>query len=172
MKKETFMKKHRPLDLTEKLGDMTSMIDVVFLLLIFFILMPFKTSESKLESHLPKETGPSPRQTEIIKAEKIDIRIKVNNETKIDPRNFEGVTVSINGKKLTNFIGLKSRLADLSASLKPDSTIVPVELNADEDVPFYFVLKALDYAKLSNFSVVKFPSKPTLKHGERPRLNQ
>ncbi|MBF0196529.1 MAG: biopolymer transporter ExbD [Planctomycetes bacterium] len=38
--------------------DMTSMIDVVFLLIIFFILMPPKEMEGKLESYLPA-TGQS-----------------------------------------------------------------------------------------------------------------
>jgi biopolymer transport protein ExbD len=135
-------------------------------------LMPFKTSESKLESHLPKDTGPSTQKIDTPIVEKIDIRIKVDKSIPMNARNFEGVSVSINGKKLASFVGLKSRLADIHATLKSDPTKVPVELNADEDVPFYFVIKALDYAKLNNFSTIKFPSKPTLKHGKFPRLNQ
>ncbi len=37
--------------------NLTPMIDVVFLLLIFFMLMKFKTYEEKLDSHLPQDEG-------------------------------------------------------------------------------------------------------------------
>jgi biopolymer transport protein ExbD len=39
--------------------DMTSMIDVVFLLIIFFILMPPKEMEGQLQSYLPQDGAPS-----------------------------------------------------------------------------------------------------------------
>lgn len=165
------MRKLRNLNLQEKVGDMTSMIDVVFLLLIFFILMPFKTSESRIESHLPKNSGTSPEPSKEKIVEKIDIKIKVNKEVAMNIRNYEGVTVTINGKKLSSFISLNSRLADLRANLKGDLSTIPLELNADENVPFYFVVKALDFAKLNNFSFIKFPQKPVLASGQFPRLN-
>jgi biopolymer transport protein ExbD len=38
-------------------ADITPMIDVVFLLIIFFILMPPKKIESKLESYVPKDNS-------------------------------------------------------------------------------------------------------------------
>lgn len=152
------MRKRRELGLTEKLGDMTSMIDVVFLLLIFFILMPFKTSESRLESHLPKDTGPSNSQQPIPPVDKIDIRIRLDEKVPLNTQNFDGVSVSINGKRISNFIGLKSRLTELRSGMNfGEAAKIPVELNADENVPFYYVLKALDYAKLNQFTFIKFP---------------
>ena len=36
--------------------DMTPMIDVVFLMIIFFICIDFKVLESKLPAYLPKDT--------------------------------------------------------------------------------------------------------------------
>lgn len=152
------MRKRRDLGLTEKLGDMTSMIDVVFLLLIFFILMPFKTSESRLESHLPKDSGPSNAQQINPPMEKIDIRIRLNDKIPLNTQNFDGVLVAINGKLIPNFVGLKSRLTELRSGMNiGDAAKMPVELNADENVPFYYVLKALDYAKLNHFTSIKFP---------------
>lgn len=164
------MKKRRPLDQVEKLGDMTSMIDVVFLLLIFFILMPFKTSESRIESHLPKDSGQSAAKSEEPPVEKIDVRIAVSKTEKINVQEFKGVSVTINGKA-TSFSGLKNRFSELRAGVKGDISKTPVELNADEDVPFYFVLKALDYAKLNKFTFIKYPAPPVLNWGKKPRRN-
>lgn len=149
------MKSRRKLDLLGQTGDMTSMIDIVFLLLIFFILMPFKSVESRLESHLPKTGGTNHDKIEII--DKIDIKIKVDKNTPIDLRSFSGVTVAINGQKISSFLGLKNRLAEMKESIKIEQSKVPVELNADEDVPFYFILKALDFAKLNEFTLIKYP---------------
>ena len=36
-------------------GDMTPMIDAVFLLIIFFLCIDFKTLEAKLPAYLPKD---------------------------------------------------------------------------------------------------------------------
>ena len=54
--------------------DMTPMIDVTFLLLIFFLCLEFKTLESKLAANLPKDVGPgNPIDGPM---EKLDIRIQ------------------------------------------------------------------------------------------------
>lgn len=61
-------------------ADMTPMIDVVFLLLIFFMLtIKFKTLEGKLTAYLPKDVGVNPTPTDA-KLEKVDIVIKVLKE--------------------------------------------------------------------------------------------
>jgi len=59
--------------------EMTSMIDVVFLLLIFFLCtLKFKTLEGKLAAYLPKDVGVNTSEAEEI--EKVEIVIKVINE--------------------------------------------------------------------------------------------
>ena len=56
--------------------EMTPMIDVTFLLLIFFILtLKFKVLEGKLAAYLPKDVGVNTTQAEPI--EKIEITIRV-----------------------------------------------------------------------------------------------
>ena len=58
--------------------DMTSMIDVVFLLLIFFLCtLKFKTLEGKLAAYLPKDVGVNTSEAEEI--EKVEILVKVVN---------------------------------------------------------------------------------------------
>ena len=56
--------------------EMTSMIDVVFLLLIFFLCtLKFKTLEGKLAAYLPKDVGVNTSEAEEI--EKVEILVKV-----------------------------------------------------------------------------------------------
>lgn len=164
-------RRRKSLQIDDAKGDMTSMIDVVFLLLIFFILMPFKTVEAKIESHLPKDTGPSSAQADP-DVEKVDVKIKRIVGVTPNTKDYSGIEVFVKGKKLGSFPALKIRLQEIRGSLKSVALEkVPVELNADEDVPFYFVLKALDYAKLNNFVNIKFPEPPVLEFGKKSRKN-
>jgi len=55
--------------------DMTPMIDVTFLLLIFFLCLEFKTLESKLAANLPKDVGPQEREA-VAPIDKLDVRIQ------------------------------------------------------------------------------------------------
>ena len=65
--------------------EMTPMIDVTFLLLIFFMCtIKFKILEGKLAAYLPKDVGVNSSSAEPI--EKVEITVKVINEgTKLDP---------------------------------------------------------------------------------------
>ena len=64
--------------------EMTPMIDVVFLLLIFFIVtLKFKTLEGRLDAALPKDRGTM--NTTIEEIEKIDIVIKVVRKGSLVP---------------------------------------------------------------------------------------
>lgn len=152
--------------LDESKGDMTSMIDVVFLLLIFFMVMPFRTPEGRIQSHLPKTSGNAqkPDKEDI---EKIEIKIKRNGQA-INSSTYQGIDIKLNGRKIA-FIELQGHLQNLKSNLKINLEKVPVELNADEDVPFVFVMNALDSAKLTGFTFIKFPEVPTNKSGKRRR---
>ena len=69
----------------EMKGDMTPMIDVVFQLLIFFMLtIKFKLLEGKLSAYLPKDVGVN--QTQAEPKEKVEIKLKVEREgSKLKP---------------------------------------------------------------------------------------
>jgi len=63
----------------EMKGDMTPMIDVVFQLLIFFMLtIKFKLLEGKLSAYLPKDVGVNRTQAE--PKDKVEIKLKVERE--------------------------------------------------------------------------------------------
>ena len=56
--------------------DMTPMIDVVFLMIIFFICIDFKVLESKLPAYLPKDKG---SQTDVVEPqEQLSVKIHVD----------------------------------------------------------------------------------------------
>lgn len=58
--------------------DMTPMIDVVFLLIIFFLCIDFKVLEAKLPAYLPKDVGA--HTTEVEPQEKLSVRIVCDNK--------------------------------------------------------------------------------------------
>jgi biopolymer transport protein ExbD len=82
--------------------EMTPMIDVTFLLLIFFILtLKFKTLEGKLSAYLPKDVGVNDFQAEPI--EKVEITLKIISEGKrMDPM---VATKPWNGEKRFQWVG-------------------------------------------------------------------
>lgn len=66
--------------------NMTPMIDVVFLLIIFFLCIDFKILEAKLPAHLPKDRGSQSTKTEPIEQLSIQIVCTVRgNEVRRDP---------------------------------------------------------------------------------------
>ena len=66
--------------------NLTPMIDVVFLLLVFFMLMKFKSYEMKLDSYLPKDVGPNTAEPEIIPNLTIKIELLPDSQTEITIR--------------------------------------------------------------------------------------
>lgn len=64
--------------------DMTPMIDVVFLLIIFFICIDFKVLEAKLPAYLPKDVGTATEKAE--PQEKLRIQIVCDNPGTPVPR--------------------------------------------------------------------------------------
>lgn len=61
----------------EAKGDMTPMIDVVFLLIVFFICIDFKVLESKLDAFLPTDKGSHPK--EVVPEEQLVVRVHVEH---------------------------------------------------------------------------------------------
>ncbi len=125
----------------------TSMIDIVFLLLIFFILQPFKQPEMKLAAELPKDEGPShtpsePRQHIVIKiepegADGSEARFIVDGQT-------------IAGPAISSRL-LKRNGGDLEA---------PIALMPNIKTHFRHVLMALDECYEARMPNVKFEGPP------------
>jgi biopolymer transport protein ExbD len=128
---------------------MTPMIDVVFQLLIFFLLTPSQTAgEGYLTTNLPSTSGPS-------QAAQTDVqRIKIELEAVgTDGRN---VNIILNDSQDfgTNFEGLQAALEGLRAQgLPPDH---PVLISPWMGTRHKWVVKAFDAAVAARFSNIHF----------------
>ncbi len=158
--------------------DMTPMIDVTFLLLIFFIVtLKFKTLEGRLDSNLPKDMGTSNAPTDPV--EKVDIVIRVGNpgtkqpdpatRTKSKPQgrleHFRnrilkvsvGTAVFQVRNDVHNSDGLLQDLDKLRRALKPfDKEETPVTLDAREGIIYEDVIGILDLVIDQGFQKVSF----------------
>lgn len=113
--------------------DLTPMIDIVFNLLIFFMVSTTLTDTPIIKVNLPKSSEAS--QTEQTDA----IFITLANEGKIF-LNKEEVVVD----------ELKSKLKEIS--LEPSATDNVVVIRADEEVPTKKLIESMDIAKSCGFN--------------------
>ncbi len=120
--------------LTVKQGiDLTSMIDIVFNLLIFFMVSTTLTNTPIIKVNLPKSSSSS--QSE--KTESIFITLA--NDGKIFLNKEEVVLDE-----------LKSKLKELS--IEPNATDNIIIIRADEDVPTKSLIESMDIAKSFGFN--------------------
>ena len=123
----------------------TSMIDVVFLLLIFFLVASkFKMLEQKLDFELPKDAGINPIPTEVIPPR--EYRVKVDGTDASKPVYvLDNLPVSDVGElvyKLKN-----------AAAASPQLSVVIV---GKHKTPFMYIVWALDACNQANIDDVKF----------------
>ncbi len=108
--------------------NLTPMIDVVFLLLIFFMVSTTFTKETHLQVDLPEAMGDRPQE------EQKQIEILINADG----------SYAINGKSLVN-----KQIDTLKAALKETSggeTKMPLVITADAKTPHQAVVTAMDAA--------------------------
>jgi len=129
---------------------MTPMIDCIFQLLIFFMLMPtFQSREGYLTTNLPKDQGPNPiPQKEILERLKIEL-LDEGNEG-------EGVSIVLNDTQSLgdNFAGLRAALEGYRArGLQPTH---PILISPTMAVRHKFVVRAFDAAVTARFTSIHF----------------
>lgn len=105
--------------------DMTPMIDVVFLMIIFFICIDFKVLESKLPAYLPKDKGS--QDTKVDPQEQLSIRVFVDAPgTPIYPAGASKGSVNPNTGRPFRF-KLENHRTKWEVGPKPLSNIKDVE---------------------------------------------
>jgi biopolymer transport protein ExbD len=155
--------------------DMTPMIDVTFLLLIFFIVtLKFKILEGRLDAALPKDRGTSTSEAEEI--DKIDILIKVAEPGELIEEKgtrglllYEGreIKVQIGEKKFRYnpfaIANAEDPVPELTAFLQelldsPEYSIdeTPVSLDARKGVVYGDIVVLLDVVIREKFQKVSF----------------
>ncbi len=114
--------------------DITSLIDVVFLLLIFFMVSTTFTKESHLQVDLPKADG-VPGQ---VRPEQVEVVISSEGR------------YTVNGRVLINsqLVTLKRAIEKLSSGNEE----LPFIITADARTPHEFVVRAMDAAGQLGFS--------------------
>ncbi|MDP9939815.1 ExbD/TolR family protein [Ectopseudomonas alcaliphila] len=116
--------------------NLASLIDVVFILLLFFVVTTTFTRETQLKVDLPEAvSGTPPEQTEL---KQVEVLIGVDG------------AFSVNGKAL-----LESNLSNLMAALQKESdgdNSLPLIISADGKTPHQSVITAMDAAGKLGFS--------------------
>ena len=116
--------------------NLASLIDVVFILLLFFVVTTTFTRETQLKVDLPEAaSGTPPEQTEL---KQIEVLIGADG------------SYSVNGKAL-----LESNLSNLMAALQKESdgdNSLPLILSADGKTPHQAVITAMDAAGKLGFA--------------------
>nr|VFK61159.1 MAG: biopolymer transport protein ExbD [Candidatus Kentron sp. TUN]VFK70265.1 MAG: biopolymer transport protein ExbD [Candidatus Kentron sp. TUN] len=119
---------------------LTPLIDVVFLLLIFFMISTTFERNSELSIELPEATA----ESELSKGKTIEVAI--------DAQGY----YYVNGKQLVNTQSqtLKKALTKLN-----DSTFPPLILTADEGTPYQSVITLMDIAQQLGFARLRFATR-------------
>jgi biopolymer transport protein ExbD len=116
--------------------NLASLIDVVFILLLFFVVTTTFTRETQLKVDLPEAaSGTPPEQTEL---KQVEVLIGADG------------AYSVNGKAL-----LESNLSNLMAALQKESdgdNSLPLIISADGKTPHQSVITAMDAAGKLGFS--------------------
>jgi len=146
-------------------AEMTPMIDVTFLLLIFFIVtLKFRTLEGRLDASLPKDKGTKNTKQEDIEQVQIDIRVANPGVLRPDP---ETRTPSYPQGKLNKYLGRKivyqigsqtfQTPAEVSKYLATfDKEETPVVISPLKKVIYADVIKILDVVIALEFKQVSF----------------
>lgn len=165
----------------EAKADMTPMIDVVFLMIIFFICIEFKVLESKLDAFLPTDKGS--QNTVVEPEEQLAIKIHVESNGSKDFSKYGGQGINpgtgrpnrfvLNGHKVKWEIGPKpvyslaevqkelKRIADDPASQIPDkktggTKLMSCVIEAYPGTYYEDVAKTNDAANNAGFKEVNF----------------
>ncbi len=142
-------KVQRPAEPEKIQPPMTPMIDIVFQLLIFFLLTPSQSGEGYLTTNLPKTSGP------VAGAQQVDLK-QVKIELQVPEGDTKGVVIVLNETQNfgRNFEGLLAALQGLrEQGLPPD---YPVLISPWMSCRHKWVVRAFDMAVAARFTNIQF----------------
>lgn len=121
--------------------NLTPLIDVVFLLLIFFVVSTTFTSKRELTLELPEATAEAAVEATV----QVEIEISADGE------------YAVNAQRLVNRSGdtLRKALADASRG----NTKLPLIINADANTPHQAVVTAMDVAGQMGFTHLRIATR-------------
>ena len=133
---------------------MTPMIDIVFNLVIFFILMPSFDKEGYLPTNLPRDTGLQNTSRKKLNKLRIDLLHVEPYET-----NKDRAEIVLNSEKIKDYAELRKRLRETRRALKAqgkDIAKVPVVIAPDQVIWQKHVVAAFDSAIDAGFKNIQF----------------
>jgi biopolymer transport protein ExbD len=131
----------------------TPMIDVTFLLLIFFMLLPFRTLERKVAAFLPKDRGLAKTKIKLEEKPKITVELKRKKTEKITRVKLLDSEI---GSGDSGFVTLDSRIKQIAGNNED----LPGEINAWAWVPHQDVIRAIDSFMKANVTDLTFVGAP------------
>jgi biopolymer transport protein ExbD len=150
----------------EEKPDMTPMIDVTFLLLIFFLCLEFKTLEGKLGMKLPKDLGATSQPSAPVDHVDLEIAVASPGERRLDRQArryvLEGHVARYRvGASWVHGLPRLQRLLRREAQLRvPDENGVParrpLRIKSQKGVVYGDVTQAVDVAKEAGFEQIHF----------------
>lgn len=130
--------------------DLTPMIDVVFLLLIFFMCMKFKSYEKKLNSELPDDQGLSSSASIPIDQLRIRLILQPGTTSQVnvipEPKNPSPRTSYTPIPYIEGSKGREQMFSNLRTQVRANLNYIgdKIEVAPQEQVPFEFVALTLD----------------------------
>lgn len=131
----------------------TPMIDVTFLLLIFFMLLPFRTLERKVAAFLPKDRGLAKTKIKLEEKPKITVELKRKKEEKVTRVKLLDQEI---GSGQQGFTILDQRIKQIAGNNEE----LPGEINAWAWVPHRDVIRAIDSFMKANVTDLTFVGAP------------
>ena len=130
---------------------MTPMIDVTFLLLIFFLCsIKFKLLDGKLAAYLPRDVGVNATVVFEPSLEKIDIHLARKTNTTL------GFTISVNDTPMS---GLEQMYRTLKEYLRKDSGL-KATCHPGEDIEYGHVVKVVNECLRADLEDINFSALP------------
>ena len=132
---------------------MTSMMDIVFLLLIFFILQPFKAPEKRIPNELPKYMGP-PIAALNRPISNITVAVWPHSAGRPDSARFQ--VDNLNVRDSDDPEQAIANLASFIRDAADNDVTIPVIIKAGPKVKFRHVVTAMDACQSAKMLDVKF----------------
>ena len=124
---------------------LTSMIDVVFLLLIFFVCtLHFRVLEGRLDTRLPRDQGGLPQAV-------VDVLEPLDVALALDPREPSGFSVRVWGRRVP-----LDDLAAFVARVRRESPDTPARLSVAPDVAHGQVVSVIDAVMAGGIEELRF----------------
>ena len=133
--------------------EITPMIDVTFLLLIFFMLLPFRSLERKVAAFLPKDRGLAKTKIKLEEKPKITVELKRKKTENITRVKLLDQEI---GSGTTGFDILDQRIKQIAKS----NDELPGEINAWAWVPHMDVIRAIDSFMKASVTDLTFVGAP------------